>query len=98
MAPNQPYSIGHGLVSEVMVHRYSHEHTLYATENAAVYDFLDTALRGTKYHSTIAPFRCRRYGRGAYLALKTQFCGPDLWDKILRDNVAIIMTRTWNGK
>ena len=38
MAPNQPYSIEHGPVSQEMIQRYSHSHTLYATENATVYD------------------------------------------------------------
>ena len=80
-----------------MVQYYSHVHTLYATENAAVYDVLDTALRDTNYHATITPFKRRRDGRGAYLALEAQFCGPTLWDNMFRDNVAIIMTHTWNG-
>ena len=82
MAHNQPYSIGHVSVSEEMVQRYFHRHTLYATENASVYDLLDTALRGTKYHATIATVKRRRDVRGAYLALNEQFCGPALWDKM----------------
>ena len=82
MAPNQPYSIEHGSVSQEMIQRYSHSRTLYATYNATVYDELDTALRGTKYHATIAPLKRRRDGRGAYLALTAQFFGPALWDKI----------------
>ena len=80
-----------------MVQRYSPEHTMYATENSAVYNLLDTVLCGTNYHYTIAPFNRRRYGRESYLALKAHFCGPDLWKKMFQDNVAIIMTHTWNG-
>ena len=82
MAHNQLYSIKHGSVSEEMFQCHPHVNTLYATDNDAVYDFLDTDLRGTKYHATIAPFKCRRDVRGAYLPLKAQFCGPDLWDKM----------------
>ena len=96
MVHKQPYSIKHELVSEDMVQRHSHGHTLYATDNAAVYDLLDTDLIGTKYHTTITPFKRRRGVRGVYPALKAQFCGPDFWDKMFRDNVAIIMTHTWN--
>ena len=60
MAPNQLYSIEHGSVSEEMVQRYSHGNNLYATYNSEVYDLLDTALRGTKYHANISPFKHRR--------------------------------------
>ena len=82
MAPNQPYSIEHGSIIQKMIQSYSHYHTLYATDNTTVYDELDTALRVTKYHATIAPSRRRRDGRGAYLALTAQLCGPALWNKI----------------
>ena len=84
MAPNHPYSIEHGSVSQEMIQRYSHSHTLYATDNATAYDELDIALRGTKYHTTIDPLKRRRDGRGAYLALTEQLCGPALWDQISR--------------
>ena len=82
MSHNQTYSIEHESVSEEMVQRYSHVHNMYETYNAAVYDLLDTDLCGTKYHATIAPFKRRRDGRGAYLALKAKFCGPALWENI----------------
>ena len=97
MAHNQLYYTEHGSVSEEMVQHYSHGHNIYTTDNAAVYDLLDTALRDTKYHANIAPFKRIRDGRGSYLALNAQFCGPDLWDNKFKDNVAIIMTHNWNG-
>ena len=78
MTPNQPYSIEHESVSEEMVQHNYHEQTLYAMYNASVNDFLDTALRGTQSHATITTFKYRRDVRGAYLALKSQFCGPTL--------------------
>ena len=79
-----------------MVQRYSRGYTLYATDNAEVYDFFYTALRGIKYHSTIAPFKCNRGDMGAYTSLKAHFCGPALLEKMFQYNVAIILTRTWN--
>ena len=82
MAHNQPFSIKHGSVSEEMAQRYSRGNNLYATDNAAVYDLLGTDLCGTKYHATIVPFKRRRDGRGDFLALKAQFCGSALWDKM----------------
>ena len=78
MAPTQTYYTKNLSVSEEMVKRYYNEHTMYATDNAAFYYFLDTALIGTKYHATIASFKSRRDGRVAYLSLKAHFCGPDL--------------------
>ena len=65
MAHNQPYSIEHESVIEEMVQRYYHGHTMYATKNSAVYDWLDTALRGTKYHAIFAPLNRIRDGRGS---------------------------------
>ena len=78
LAPSAPspivhkksYSIKHVLVSEDMVQHYSHGHNLYVTDNTSVYDSLDTALRGTKYHATIEPFKRRRDGRGSHLELQ----------------------------
>ena len=80
-----------------MAQRYSRGNNLYATDNAAVYDLLGTDLCGTKYHATIVPFKRRRDVRGDFLALKAQFCGSALWDKMFWDNMAIIMTHIWNG-
>ena len=99
MEHNQPYSTEHGSVMEEMVQRYSHGHTLFATYSSAMYVLFDVATRGTKYHATIAPYKrgARKNGRGAYIAMNAQFFGPALWDKIYRDNINTLMTRTWNG-
>ena len=98
MEHNQPYYIEHVSVSEDMVKRYSRRHTLYATDNAAAYNFLDTTLRGTKYHANIVPFKRRMDGRGEYLALNAKFCRPAFWYKIFQDSVTIIIKHTWNVK
>ena len=99
MEPIQPYSTEHGLVMEEMAQRYSHGHTLFATDSSAIYDLLDVAMSGTKYHTTIAPYKrgSRKYGRGAYISMNAKFCGPALWDKIFRDNMNTLILRTWNG-
>ena len=85
---------------EEMIHRYSHVNTLFATDSSAIYDLLDAAMRDTKYHATIATYKRRAHkdGRGAYIAMNAQFCGPALWDKIFRDNINTLMSSTWNGK
>ena len=56
---------------EEIVQCYSHQNTLFATDSSAIYDFLNAAMRGTKYHATIAPYKreSRKYGRGAYIAM-----------------------------
>ena len=98
MEHNQPYSTEHGSVTEEMVQRYSHAQTLFATDISAIYDLLDAAKRGTKYHATISPYTrgARKDGRGGYIATNAQFCGPILWEKIFRDNMNTLMSRTWN--
>ena len=99
MEHNQTYSTEHGSVMEEMVQRYFHGHILFDTDSSAIYDLLDAATRGTKYHATIAPYKrgARKDGRVAYIAMNAQFCGPALWDKIFRDNMNTLMSRTWNG-
>jgi hypothetical protein len=60
----------HGSVKAEMVARLSHGHGLFRDDNAAVFDDIEEAVRGTKFHASIAPFRRAKDGRGAYMALK----------------------------
>jgi len=44
------------------------------------------------YQDSIAPFKRTLNGRGAYLALKTQYAGKDKWDAIIAKHKDIIAT------
>jgi hypothetical protein len=54
---------------------------LFRDDNASVFDDIEEATRGTKYASSISPFKRRKDGRAAFLALKEQHAGQAHWDK-----------------
>ena len=73
---DQPYSSEYRTVAEEMANRLSHNHPHFRTDNATGFLQLVTATLGTRYASTITPFKRARNGRAALLALKAQFAGP----------------------
>ena len=81
LAPNAPYAAIYGALRIEQVARYSHDHPLYSIDNAAVFDDIEEATRGSRYQSSITTFKRTKNGRGAFMALKDQFTGPAVWDK-----------------
>ena len=81
LANGQPHSTEHGSVKSEMIARLSHTHALFRDDNAKVYHFLEEVTRTTIYSSTLTPFKRRKDGRGAYLALLSQHAGDDKWEK-----------------
>ena len=94
---DQPYSTEHGSVANELVHRLSHTHPFYRIDNATGFSHLTTATLGTQYASTIAPFKRRKDGHGALLALMAQFAGPAHWDKEVRLMNDFLMNALWTG-
>jgi hypothetical protein len=76
----KPYSTEHGSMKHEMIARLSHQHALFKVDNAAVFDDIEEATCGTKFASSIAPFKRTKNGRGALLALKDQHAGKAMWD------------------
>ena len=97
LANGQPHSTEHGSVESEMIARLSHTHALFRDDNAKVYHFLEEATRTTIYSSTLTPFKRRKDGRGAYLALLSQHAGDDKWEKELRNQENFLKTRQWKG-
>lgn len=93
----QPHSDEHGSVKAEMVARLSHGHGLFRDDNAAVFDDIEEAVRGTKFHASIAPFRRAKDGRGAYMALKEQHAGKAMWDKEAKLNMDFLLNRKFTG-
>jgi hypothetical protein len=85
-------------VEEELVARASHAHALYRDDNASVYYFLEEATRGTSYSASIKPFQQRKDGRGAWLALKSQYAGQDKWHAELKQQSELLVTRKWKGQ
>ena len=87
-----------GSVLEDLIQRTSHSHALYKKDNGKVFSMLEEAARGTHYSTTIQPFKTKKNGRGAWLALLLSHVGDDKWDSIIKTNNSWLMNAKWNGK
>jgi hypothetical protein len=95
---NQPHSAAHGSVEMELVARASHGHALYRDDNAQVYYHIETSVRGTQYASSIKPYQRGKDGRGAWLAIVSQYAGRDKWEAEIKLQEQLLHTRTWKGQ
>jgi hypothetical protein len=94
----EPHTEEHGgSIEGDMIARMSHAHTLFKADNGAVFELIETAVRGTAIAASIAPFRRERNGRNAFLAIRAQHAGKDVWDKLVKEAETILQTRKWSG-
>ena len=98
LATNQPHSTEHGSVEAELIARASHAHALYRDDNSTVYHHLEEATRGTPYAASIKPFQRRKDGRGAWLALTSQYAGDDKWEAEIKKQEQLLHTRVWKGQ
>ena len=83
LEPNEPHSLVHdGSIKGDMIARMSHTHPLFKVDNGAVFELIETSVRGTAIAASIAPFHKVRDGRGAFMAIQAQHGGKDVWDKL----------------
>jgi hypothetical protein len=94
---HKPYSDEHGSVQGELIARASHGHPLYRDDNEKVYGYLEEATRNTMYCGTLKPHQRRRDGRGAWLALISQFAGRDKWEAELKCQQELMINRVWKG-
>jgi hypothetical protein len=98
LLPGKPYSEKYGSVEDELVALASHTHALYRIDNATVYYALKLATQATAYAASVTPFDASKDGRGAYLALTSQFAGPDKWHEELRKQKEFLQNRKWTGQ
>ena len=98
LLPDQPHSEEHGSVEEELIARTSHSHALFRNDDGELYGFLQIALRGTPYESSIAAGRKKRQGRISYLAVISQHAGKDVYEKLIREAETFLKTKTWDGR
>ena len=94
---DQPYSVDYESIEHKLKFCVSHNHTLSKLDNSALFQIIDCAVAGHDVSATIAPFRRTHDGRGAYLAILTQHAGKSVWDRVVRDAMSVLQTRTWSG-
>jgi hypothetical protein len=54
--------------------------------------------RGTAYADSIKPFQRAKNGRGAWLALTSQYAGVDKWEMEIKKMDNLLHTRRWKGQ
>lgn len=92
-----PHSDEAGSIEQEMIKRASHAHPNFRRDNDTVYGKLEEATRGTSYAPSIRPFQRTRNGRGAYLALVTQYAGEDKWTMEIQKHDSFLRTVKWTG-
>jgi hypothetical protein len=95
---HQPYSMEHGSIEAELIARAPHDHALYRDDNAEFYYKLKEATRGTAYADSIKPFQRAKNGRGAWLALTSQYAGEDKWEMEIKKMYNLLHTRRWKGQ
>ncbi len=98
LEPNEPHSTEHGgSIEGDMIACMSHAHPLFKVENGAVFELIKNAVRGTAIAASIAPFHCERNGRRAFMAIRAQHAGKDVWDKLHKEAESTLQTLKWSG-
>ena len=92
-----PHSEETGSIDGDLTTRMPHNHPLFKVDNGMTFDMIELSVRGHDVAATIAPFRRRRDGRGALLALKSQHAGKAVYDQLMKDAENILKNRTWSG-
>ena len=79
-AVDQPFSTDYESIEQELKFCVKHDHTLGKSDNNTLYQLIDRAVAGHDVSATVAPFRRKQDGRGAYLAIVTQHAGKSVWD------------------
>lgn len=92
-----PHSEETGSIEGDLTARMIHNHPLFKVDNGSVFDMIEIAVRGHDVAATIAPFRRKRDGRGALLALKSQHAGKAIYDQLVKEAESVLKNRQWSG-
>ena len=93
----EPHSEEHGSIEGEMIARASHIHPLVRMDLGLVYDALETSLRHTSLMPTLSPHRRTRNGRAAYLAIRSQYAGKEVWEAMIAQALDYLTNRKWTG-
>ena len=95
---NKPHSTEYGSIEVELIARASHDHELYKEDNGSVYYHLEEATRGTIYSASIKPIQQGKNGRGAWLALTSQYAGNNKWEAELKRQDNLLHQCQWKGQ
>ena len=98
LAVGQPHSLEHGSVESELIAQASHTHVLFHDDNSDLYYLLEEATQGTPYAASIKPFQQATDGRGAWVALTSQYAGNDKWEAYIKKQEQLLHTCIWKGQ
>ena len=98
LAAGQPHSIEHGSIESELIARASHTRALFRDNNSDLYHLLEEATWGTPYAASIKPFQRAKDGRGAWVALTSQYAGKDKWEAKIKKQEQLLHTHIWKGQ
>ena len=94
---DQPYSEEYDSIEQEMKNRVRHDHTLAKSDNSKLFQMIEKSVQGHDVSATIAPYKRKEDGRGAFLAIKSQHAGKAVWDRVVREANSRLQTQTWSG-
>ena len=80
-----------------MIMHASHDHALFREDNAKGYFKLEEAARSTMYAASIKPYQQTKNGRGAWIALASQYAGQDKFEAEIKSAEDVLHNRMWNS-
>ena len=96
-APGEAFSEEFGSVQDELTARCTHRHAGFQEDNAAVFDALEQGLRGTVFAPTLKQFARKKNGRGAWLAILSNYLGEDKWRQEVADVEDALINNNWRG-
>ena len=93
----RPYSRGSINIHNDLIEFATHEDARFSEDNRMVYGFLEEATRTSSYASMLKQFQDVKNGRGAYLAIKSQYAGPEVWEAQFKKCSDFMTQKKWKG-
>ena len=98
LAANQPHSEEYGSVESELVNLLSWNHPLFKNYNNNVFNWMERAMIGTPYASTIVRFRKAQDGNKATAAIVSQHAEKDVWEKRIKHSKEYMIQKSWKGQ
>ncbi len=92
-----PHSVKTASIDSNLTACMPHNHPLYKVDKGAVFDMIESTVRGHNVAATIALFGCARDGHGALLALQSQHAGKAIYDQLVKEAENLLKNRQWSG-
>jgi hypothetical protein len=94
---NKPFSEEHCSVQGELIARLSHDKTVFADDQALVYNALEESFRGTIVGPTILPYKKGKKGHAAWMATISQHAGKARWEGEIKTKELVLKTQKYKA-